>query len=106
MILVFYARKAMNVLVKLLAVKLITDARNRRYARPLFEKVAQRSATFSEQATGLLMREILISSKFLERLSEISAQTSSGRFQPTRYRAVSASPRLMTQMTVTTNGQT
>jgi len=30
MILVFYARNAMNVLVKLLAIKLITDARNRR----------------------------------------------------------------------------
>lgn len=31
MILVFYARNAMNVLVKLLAIKLIRDARNRKY---------------------------------------------------------------------------
>ena len=31
MILVFYARNALNVLVKLLAIKLIRDARNRKY---------------------------------------------------------------------------
>jgi len=39
MILVFYAPNAMNVLVKLLAIKLIRDARSRNYHAHCFKKL-------------------------------------------------------------------
>lgn len=90
--------------IKLLNIKLITDTRVLVVSRRVFEKVAQTSDGLNKQATGFLMRERFNSSEFLE-LGGEKFQTPSVRFQPTRYRAVRARPRLITQATATTNGQ-
>ena len=49
MILVFYALNALNVLVKLLAIKLIRDARNRKYHACCPKKLHKDSESLSEK---------------------------------------------------------
>jgi len=65
MILVFYACNALNVLVKLLAIKLIRDARNRKYHACCPKKLHKDSENLSKQSTELLMRGRWDSSEFL-----------------------------------------
>src|SRR5437762_11109642 len=109
----FYAEHSLNVLVKFTTYQLNgTKRKQAECSRPVSEKVAQISSRLCNSQTaksfGCTKHPIRLFFLGFAPLLEGKnrSQASCLRFQPTRYLAVNASPRLVTRTTATTIGQT